>query len=168
MGKQTPHIRGMAEDFENCSQNGGRVGYLPLESNISNWLQTAYLNTKEEMHCQTFTPMKGHVAGVMVGTCMRMEMFFCFFLFCFFLFLVFFFCFFFRFDPRFFPPFSLSSPFLSSFITHFVHDGPFERRLIGVDEAALRRYNGKPNIFGPKIWAFFLTLEAFLRLSFSC
>ena len=40
--------------------------------------------------------------------------------------------------------------------------GPFEPRLIGVDRAALRRYNSKPSIFGLKIWLFFLTLEAFL------
>ena len=32
--------------------------------------------------------------------------------------------------------------------------GPFEPRLIGVDGAALRRYNGKPNISGSKILFF--------------
>ena len=42
--------------------------------------------------------------------------------------------------------------------------GPFEPRLIGVDGAALRMHNGKPSIFGPKIWLFFLTLEAFCAL----
>ena len=73
------YILRTAEDFEKCSQNEGRVGYLPLEYNISNWSNTAYLKTKEDMlfftikHCQYFTLTKGHGAGVMVGKCMRME-----------------------------------------------------------------------------------------------
>ena len=127
-------------------------GYLLLESKISNWSNTAYLKTKVDMllftikHCQNFELTIGHSAGVTVGKCMRMEMFCC--------------CFFFRFDPAFFPRFSLSfPPFLG-----ISYAGPFEPRFFGVDGAALRRYNDKLNIFGPKIWPFFLTLEAFRAL----
>ena len=54
------------------------------------------------------------------------------------------------------PKFSSFSLFLftSLFFRLFLcisNAGPFEPRLIGVDGAALRRYNGKPNIFGSKI-----------------
>ena len=80
--------------------------------------------------------------GVTVGKCMRMMFFF-----------------FFRFDPAFFLLFSLSLPTL--FFCLFLrisYAGPFEPRLIGVDGAAVRRYNGKPNIFGSKIGPFFFFL----------
>ena len=86
-------------------------------------------------HCQKFTLVEGHGAGVMVGKYMHMEMcvfwgFFCDLISHFFL--------------------SLSSLFfcLSLCISYA---GPFEPGLIGIDGAALPRYNGKPNIFGPKI-----------------
>ena len=45
-------------------------------------------------HCQIFTLTKGHGAGVTVGKCICMEMFY----------------FFFKFDLTFFPPYSLSFP----------------------------------------------------------
>ena len=65
---------------------------------------------------------------------MRMEIFF----------------FFFRFDLAFLPPFSVFFlPFLLLFLC-IPYAGPFVPRLIGIEEAALRRYNGKPNIFGLK------------------
>ena len=96
------HILRMAEGFQKCSQSEGRVEYLPLESNTSNWLNTAYLKMKVDMlfftikHCQIFTLMKGHGAGVTVGKCMCMSWK------CFIVFL--------QFDPAFFPPFPLSFP----------------------------------------------------------
>ena len=49
------------------------------------------------------------------------------------------------------------------FLLFLRYAGPFEPPLIGVGGAALRRYNGKPNIFGPKIRPFF----SFIR-SLSC
>ena len=77
--------------------------------------------------------MKGHGAGVTVGKCMHMEIFF-------------FVC---NLIPHFFLLcLSLSLPFLLPFLAHA---GPFEAFLIGVDGAALGRYNGKLNIFGSKI-----------------
>ena len=50
--------------------------------------------------------------------------------------------------------FSILSLFPYLFICFFLrisYAGPFEPRLTGVNGAALRRYNGKPNIFGSKI-----------------
>ena len=86
-------------------------------------------------HCQTFTLTKDHSAGVTLENVCVWR------------------CFFFLFDliPH-FSSFLSSFPFL--FFRPFLrisYAGPFEPRLIGVDGAALRRYNGKPNIFGPKI-----------------
>ena len=103
--------------------NWSRVGYLPLESNISNWSNVAYLKTKVDMlfftikHCQ-----KGHGAGVKVGKCMRVEIFFL------------------RFNPPFFPPFSFSFLPFFCFFLRISYAGPFRPLLIGVDRAALRRY----------------------------
>ena len=76
------HSLRTSEGFEKCSQNGDRVGYLPVESNISKRSKIAYLETKVDMlfftikHCQNFTLTKGHGAGVTVGKCMRIEIFF--------------------------------------------------------------------------------------------
>ena len=73
------HILSTARGFKKCSQNEGRVGYLPLESNIRNSSSTVFLNTKVDMlfftikHCQFFTLTKGHGAGVMAWKCKRME-----------------------------------------------------------------------------------------------
>ena len=81
--KNQHHILRMAEGFEKMQPNGGRVGHLPLESNIRNWsrIHVVYLKTKVDMlfftikNCQNFTLTKGHGAEVMVGKCMRMESF---------------------------------------------------------------------------------------------
>ena len=75
---------------------------------------------------------------------MRMEMFFL--------------CFFFDLIPHYFS--SFLSLFPSLFFCLFLrisYARPFELHLLGVDRAALRRYNGKPNIFGPKILIVFQT-----------
>ena len=63
-----------------------------------------------------------------------------------------FFFFFLQFDPHF-----SSFLFLLFFrlLLHILYAGPFESCLFGVDGAALQRYNGKLNIFGPKIWQLF-------------
>ena len=102
-----------AEGFETAAKM--RVGLdilIPLEFNIRNSSNTAYLKTKVDMLlCNqalpiVFTFTKGHGAGVTVGICMRMEMSFFFF--------------FFLFDPALFPPFSLSfSPFPFAFSCAF-------------------------------------------------
>ena len=80
--------------------------------------------------------------------------FFVFFFFFFFFFFFWFVCLFVCFCDL-IPHFSsFSSVFPSLFFCLFLrisYAGPFERRLIGVDVAALRKYNGKPNIFGSKI-----------------
>ena len=94
-------------------------------------------------HCQIFILTKGHGAGVTEGTCMHIEMFI-----------------FLRFDPAFFL-LSLSL-FHSLFFYIFLrisYARPFESPLIGVNWAALRRYNGKPNICGSKIWPFVFLLR---------
>ena len=136
-----------AEGFEKCSQNKGRAGYLPLESNISNWSNAAYLKTKVHMllftikHCQFFTLTKGHGAGVTVGKCMRMEIFF-----------------FLRSDPVFFPPFSLSfSPFSFTFSCAFPMLGHLSCTWLVLTGL---RYKDTT-----VIRTFFLTWEAFHALS---
>ena len=149
-----------AEGFEKCSQNEGRVGYLPLKSNISNWSNTAYLKTKVDnyvitsKHCQILTLRKGHGAGVTVGKCMRMEIFFFFFFFA-------------IWSRIFLFSLSLSLLFLGLFL-RVSYAGPFPPRLIGVDGAALRRYNGKTNIFGSKIWPSFSYFGSLYMLVSSC
>ena len=50
--------------------------------------------------------------------------------------------------------------FFLHFLAHFVCWAVWAR-LIGVDGAASQRYNGKPNIFDPKIWLFFLLWKPF-------
>ena len=53
--------------------------------------------------------------------------------------------------PHFFLVFlSLSSLFFCHFL-RISYAGPFETHLIGIDGAALQRYNGKPNVFDLKI-----------------
>ena len=65
-------------------------------------------------------------------------------------------CFFFAIWPRIFSSFlSLFSCLFFCLFLCISYAGPFEPRLIGVDGTALQRYNGKPNIFGSKIWPFF-------------
>ena len=141
------HILRTAEGFEKFSQNEGRVEYLPLESNISNWLNIAYLKSKVDMlfftikHCQNFALTKCHGTGVKVGKGLPMEIFF----------------------------FAIWSCIFSSFLSLFPslffclflpisYTGVFGTHLIGVDRAAVWRYNGKPNIFGLKIWRLFFLL----------
>ena len=127
-------------------------------------------------YCQNFTLAKGHGVGVTVGKCIHMKSFFFLFVFFFFFFLRFdplffllslslflpfsfafyvytyraFFC---DLIPHFFLlSFSLSLSLSSLFFCLFLcisYAGPFEPRLIGIDGAALRMYNGKPNIFCP-------------------
>ena len=48
-------------------------------------------------------------------------------------------------------PSVLSPSIFFCLILRILYAGPFESRLIGVDGAALRRYNYKPNIFYSKI-----------------
>ena len=72
------------------------------------------------------------------------------------------FFFFFDFIPHFFLLSLSFSPFC--LFLRISYAGPFELLLIGVDGTALQRYNGKPNIFGLKIWQFFLASEAFRAL----
>ena len=68
--------------LKKCTKNVGSVGYLPLESNISNWSNTAYLKSQVDMlsftikHCQFFTLLKGNGAGVTVGKCIFFFFFF--------------------------------------------------------------------------------------------
>ena len=100
------HILRTAESFGNCSQNAGRVGYLLLESKhlIKNRLlenESRYVIHYNQA-LQNFYTHERSWRRVTLGKCMRMEIF--------------------RFDPLFFPPFSLSLslPFLSSFLAHFV------------------------------------------------
>ena len=85
-----------------------------------------------------------------------------------------------RFDPAFFPLLSVSlcphpppsPPFLGGLFLRISYAWPFEPRLIGIDGAALRRYNGRPNIFWSKnltiffffFFFFFFTLEAFCAI----
>ena len=70
-----------------------------------------------------------------------------------FVFVFLFFVVFLQFDPSFFTPFS--PPFFVCLFLSILYAGPFEPHLIDVDGAALRRYNGKPNILGSKIRPFF-------------
>ena len=92
--------------FEKGSQNEGRVGYLPLESNIKTSSNTAYLKTKVDIFSLQLSTANFflHPWKVMVEKCMRIEMlFFCdliqiFFLLCLF----------------------LPLPFLLPFLAHFV------------------------------------------------
>ena len=55
--------------------------------------------------------------------------------------------FFFDLIPYFFLLFLFFSIFSFTFFLCILYAVPFGPRLIGVDGAALRRYNGKPNIF---------------------
>ena len=68
--------------------------------------------------------------------------------------------------PHIFSFFSLFPLFFFYLFLRISYAGPYNPRLIGVEWAALRMYNGKPNSFGPKICLFFfLTLAAFRALS---
>ena len=102
------YILRTAKGLEKCSQNEGRVGYLPLESNINNWSNTAYLKTKIDMlfftikHCKFFTLTKVMAQGSRWENVCAWRFFFFFFFF-----------FFLRFDPALFTPFSLSFPSFS-------------------------------------------------------
>ena len=92
----------------------------------------------------------------------------CFFFFCFFVCLLFFLLFFAIWSPIFSSSLSISLLFCRPFLS-ISYAGPFEPCLTGVNGAALHvwRYNGKPNIFGPKIWLFFIyiyTLQDFHAL----
>ena len=111
--------------LKQAAKNGGRVGYLPLESNISTWSKVPYLKTKVDMlfvtikHCQNFTLAKGHCAGVTVEKCMRMELFVFVFLFLFCVLI-----------PHFFLlPLSLSSLLFCLFL-RISSAGSFEPRMI--------------------------------------
>ena len=73
---------------------------------------------------------------------------------CFYFFFFFFFFFFLYFCdliPLFSSFLSLFPSILFYLFLRISYAGPFGPHLIGVDGAALRRYNDKPNIFGPKI-----------------
>ena len=116
-------------------EQGWIFTYLPLESNISNWSKTAYLKTQVDMlfftikHCQNFTFMKGHGAGVTVGNCMRMDLFFVFFG---------------GWGGAWFCIFSTFLSFHSLFfclLFRILYTRPFEPCLIRVGGAALRRFN---------------------------
>ena len=156
-------ILSRAEGFEKCSQNEVRVGYLSLESNISNWSNTAYLKTKVDMlfftikHCNFFfffffyTRDRSWRRGY--GGKMYAHGYFFFF---------FFFFFFAIWSPIFSFFLSLFPSLFFCLFLHISYAGPFEPLLIGVDWAALWRYNGKPNIFGSKIWPFFFLFCCFL------
>ena len=75
----------------------------------------------------------------------------------FFFFVCFFLCFvFLPFNPPVFPPFSLFPSLFFRLLLCISYARPFEPRLIGVDGAALRSYNVKPNIFGPNIFLYML------------
>ena len=109
------YILRTAEGLKKCSQNGGRVGHSPLESNISNWSKVVYLETKVDMlfftmkHCQNFTLAKRHCKGSRWENVCAWRFFF------------FFFFFFLQYNPPFFPNFSLSfHHFLLPFLAHFV------------------------------------------------
>ena len=70
--------------LKNAAKIGIGLPNIPLESNISNLSNTAYLKTKVDTlffaikHCQNFALTEGHGAGVTVGKCMRIEIFFFF------------------------------------------------------------------------------------------
>ena len=114
---------------------------------------TAYLKTKVDMlfftikHCQILHSQKVMAHWSQWENVWTLRSFFGFYL---------------RFDPAFFPPFSLSFSLFFCLFLGISNAGPFEPHLIGVDWAALQRYNGKSNIFGPKIWPFFLLWKPFV------
>ena len=178
------HILRKAEGFEKYSQNGGKVGYFPLESNkqlIKSSLlenESRYVNLYNQVLPKFYSRERSWRRGYGGNMYTHEKLFFSFSFFVL------------RFDPPFFPPFfSLSlpllpfllpfmythikcfflfffaiwSPIFSSFLSPSLslfppffffclflcisYAGPFEPRLIGIDGAALRMYNGKPNIF---------------------
>ena len=152
------YILRTAEGFEKCSQNGDRVGYIPLEYNISNWSKVAYLKTKVDMsfftikHCQNFTFARGHGAGVTMEKCIRMEL-------CFFLCVCF--------NPLFISSFfSLFPPFSFAFSCAFRLLDHLSRTWLALTG---QHCEGTPiNRKWSKNWSFFSYFGSLSRPSFTC
>ena len=131
--------------LKKCSQNGDRVGYYLLKSNISNWLTIAYLKTKVDyviLHNLALPKFNTHDWSWCSGHDGKMYAHGDFFYFCNLI--------------HYFSPFSLFPSLFVRLFLRISYAGSFELRLIGVDGAALRRYKDKPDSFGPKILIFLL------------
>ena len=145
MGFYHTYILRTAEGFENCSKNGGRVGYLPQQL-IKNSLlenESRCIVLYNEALPKFYTHERSWCRGQGGKMYAHGDFFF------------FFFFFFLRFDPH-FPPFSLSLSLFPSLFLWISYAWQSEQRLIGV---ALRSYNGKP-----KNLTFFLLWKPFRAL----
>ena len=131
------HILRAAAGFEKCSQNGVRIGYSPLESNISNWSNVAYLKTKADsyviLHNQALSKFYARERSWRRGHGRKTFL-------------------------------SHSSLLFCLLVCSFRMLGHLRRAWLALTGLHYEGTTVNRTFFGPKIWAFFLSLEAFRAL----